>query len=141
MESTSLLSTGLAQASDGRLVFQSLYNPSVVERSPSPQTAKIRQAAQEFESILLHSWWQSMTESFGSPFDLEGDSAAESLGDWGLQAMSSAIAASGGIGIARMLLEKLHLEPAHQNSPTTGTKPLPDGTEDGTSRSPLQHIR
>ena len=142
MESSSLPTVGVVQASDGSLFAQGPLNkPAVSGQSPSAQTSRVRQAAQEFESILLHSWWQSMTESFGNPFEMEGDPAAESFGDLGLQAMSSAIAASGGIGLARMLLEKLHLEAAANNTPTIGTSPSPGDSENGTIRSPLKYTR
>ncbi len=79
------------------------------------QHMKLRHAAQEFEAILINSWWQSMKESFSSLADSEEEPAHGTLEDWSMQAMSSAIAASGGVGLGNMLVHQL--EPAAASSP------------------------
>ena len=69
---------------------------------------KLHQAAQEFESILLASLWRSMQDG---PFALPGSSSGSARGalqEWGMMAVSSALAASGALGIAQLILR--HLE-------------------------------
>ncbi len=80
------------------------------EATESLGSAKLRKAAQDFESILIHTWWRSMKESFASSSEVEQDPAHGTLEDLSMQAMSTALAASGGLGIARMLIHAM--EPA-----------------------------
>ena len=77
------------------------------EATESLGSAKLRKAAQDFESILIHTWWRSMTESFASSSEEGQDPAHGTLEDLSMQAMSTALAASGGMGIARMLIHAM----------------------------------
>ena len=70
--------------------------------------AKLRQAVGEFESMLLSSFWKSMKSSFAADGDESSDPAHESLEDWGIQAMSTAVGKAGGLGLGKMILK--HLE-------------------------------
>ena len=85
---------------------------------------KLRKATQDFEAILLSSWWQSMQESFPGSLDDDGKPAHGMLQEWSIQVMSSTLAAAGGLGIARLLYR--HLEPRL----TTG-QPTIGGGEEG----------
>ena len=67
---------------------------------PSP---KLKKAAQDFEAILLSGWLEKMQESFVSP-DQGEDPAHSTLASMGTEAVASALAARGGIGIARMIV-------------------------------------
>ena len=58
-----------------------------------------------------------MQGSFFDSSQEDGESSGEILGDLGLQAMSSAIAASGGLGLARLLLQEWQLEPPPRQGP------------------------
>jgi Rod binding domain-containing protein len=69
--------------------------------APSPKLVK---AAQEFESILLSSWLEKLQASFTGPND-GSDAAHDTLASMGTQAIASALAARGGIGMAKMLLQ------------------------------------
>jgi Rod binding domain-containing protein len=76
----------------------------------SPDHAKLRKAAGEFESILLASMWKSMKKSFGDDdSDNSTDPAHGTLEDWGIEVMSDAVGKAGGMGIGNMILK--HLEP------------------------------
>jgi Rod binding domain-containing protein len=77
-------------------------------RSSSPEVAKLRKAAGEFESMLFQSLWKSMKDTFSNQDD-ETDPTLESFDDWGMQALSNAVGNSGGLGIKNMILK--HLEP------------------------------
>ncbi len=76
----------------------------------NPGDAKLRKAAQDFEAILIQNLWGSMKESFASSSEEDQDPARKTLEDLSIQAMSTALAASGGLGIARMLIHAM--EPA-----------------------------
>jgi Rod binding domain-containing protein len=84
----------------------------------SPEAHKLRKSTQEFEAMLVSSWWQEMQNSFHDP-DEEQEAGSDTLQQIGFQSMATAMAASGGIGLARMVFH--HLAPALEHS-----KP-PDG--------------
>jgi Rod binding domain-containing protein len=78
----------------------------------TPADHKLRQAAGEFEGMLLSSLWKSMKSTFASSDDDSDDStdpAHDSLDDMSIQAMSSAVGKAGGLGLAKLILK--HLEP------------------------------
>ena len=65
---------------------------------------KLTKAAQEFEAILLSNWLEKLQESFAGQDD-GSDPAHSTLASMGTQAIASALAARGGIGIAKLLLQ------------------------------------
>lgn len=69
--------------------------------APSPKLVK---AAQDFESMLLSSWLEKLEASFTGPND-GSDPAHDTLASMGTQAIASALAARGGIGLAKVLLQ------------------------------------
>jgi Rod binding domain-containing protein len=76
----------------------------------SPAALKLRRAAAEFESLLISNLWKSMKSTFADPSEDESlDPSHEALADWGIQAMSGAVANAGGFGIGALILK--HLEP------------------------------
>lgn len=70
-----------------------------------PQT-KLQKAAQEFEAILLQDWMEKMNHSFLGSDDSQ-DAAHDTISSLGTQAVCSALAARGGVGIARMIVRQL----------------------------------
>ena len=74
------------------------------------EKSRLRKAAQDFEGILLASLWKSMQKSSFKSKDQGFLGGGETIQDWGLHVMASSLAASGGMGIARMLIREL--EPA-----------------------------
>jgi Rod binding domain-containing protein len=70
---------------------------------------KLRQAAGEFESMLLSNLWKSMKSSFEGEETEFSDPAHGALDDWSMQAMCGAVGNAGGLGISKMILK--HLEP------------------------------
>jgi Rod binding domain-containing protein len=76
----------------------------------TPEHHKIAKAAKEFEGLLMSALWKSMGEDMKGPTD--SDPINASFTDMGIQAVSSAMAASGGIGIGRMLLKTLEKQQA-----------------------------
>ena len=72
----------------------------------SPPASKLTKAAQEFEAVLLQSWLEKMNQSFIGASESQ-DAAHDTVSSLGTQAIAVALAARGGIGIARMLLRQL----------------------------------
>ena len=91
------------------------------EAGTAQPSAKLKKAAQEFESILLANWLEKMQHSFVGSSDSQ-DPAHKTLGSLGTQAVASALAARGGIGIARLLLRQLQPKDTH-HLPAEGVSP------------------
>ncbi len=81
-----------------------------LQGNAGPEKSRLRKAAEEFEGILLASLWKSMQESIFKSKEQGFLGGGETLQDWGIHVMASSLAASGGMGIARMLIQEL--EPA-----------------------------
>jgi Rod binding domain-containing protein len=91
----------------------------------------LRQAAGEFESILLASLWKSMKGSFASPEDDSSDPAHETLDGLGVQSMCTAVGKAGGLGLGKLILK--HLEPmlddSHNGNASKLRKALPPSAD------------
>ena len=81
-----------------------------VAQPESPEQRKLKKAASDFEAMLLDKWWSSMKQS-GLGSDDGSDPGHDTLDEMGMQAMSSAVAARGGLGIASMLVHSLLSNP------------------------------
>jgi Rod binding domain-containing protein len=102
--------------------------------SAANQTAaKLRKSAQEFEAILLQSWLEKMNQSFVGSSESQ-DPAHDTVSSLGTQAIASALAARGGIGIARMLLRQLQPKPDVQVKDSGELVPPDSGLPKQTSR-------
>ncbi|HVA65095.1 MAG TPA: hypothetical protein VNF74_15325, partial [Terriglobales bacterium] len=66
------------------------------------QAHKLYQAADQFEGLLISTLWKTMQDDPLTGSD-DSDPSAGTVQGLGLQAMSTALAASGGLGIARMI--------------------------------------
>ncbi len=86
-----------------------LRHAHAAKAQETPDERKLRQAAGQFESMLLSSLWKSMKGSFASDDSDYSDPAHETLDDFGLQAMCGAVGKAGGLGIANLIVK--HLEP------------------------------
>lgn len=72
---------------------------------------KIEKSAREFESMLLSNWLQQAEQSMASvpgADDDEDAGAREQMMSLGVQSLATAMTASGGIGIAKMIAKALH---------------------------------
>ncbi len=90
--------------------------------SDTPRSQKLRQAAAEFEGMLLSTLWKSMKSTFSTPDDDSSDPAHETLDDMSIQSMSNAVGKAGGLGLGKLILK--HLEPMLANSQNQ-TVPIP----------------
>lgn len=83
--------------------------------SQEAQLRKLKKAATQFEAMLLEKWWSAMKKSgFGN--DNDGDPGQGTLDNMGMQAMSTAVASAGGIGIAAMLVRSVQGELAAESA-------------------------
>ena len=80
--------------------------------SPSP---KLVRSAQQFEAALLSHWLEKMNQSFAAT-EPDSDPAHDTLSGLGTEAIASAIAERGGIGIAAMILKHLASKPEDNSS-------------------------
>src|SRR5580658_4968996 len=90
-----------------------------LQGSGSKDDAKIDKSAQDFESMLLSTWLQQAEQSMGSVPGAEDDDDAgqrDQMMSLGVQALSTSLAASGGIGIGKMIAKALHATADRQNA-------------------------
>lgn len=73
--------------------------------------AQIQKGAREFEAMLLTNWLQQAEQSMATVPGAEDDEDAqgrEQMMSLGVQSLAGSLAASGGIGIAPMIVKALH---------------------------------
>jgi flagellar protein FlgJ len=91
--------------------------PSIVPDKDAAQHAKLVDAAQQFEGLLLQEMLKSMQTGKDSDNSDSGDDAGEGSNDtlrsFGTEAVAHAIAKGGGVGIARQVVAKVTIEHAH----------------------------
>lgn len=73
--------------------------------------AALRKRAAEFEGILLAQILEKVSEAYRVPGADDADSAGESLHSLATSALGNGLAASGGVGIAEMLVRSLKSSP------------------------------
>ena len=89
-----------------------------------PGAGKLAKAAQEFEAILLASWLEKMNQGFVGTEENQ-DAAHDTVSSLGTEAIASALAARGGIGLARMLVRQLLPASAHSAATAASESPQP----------------
>lgn len=95
--------------------------------------AKIEKGAKEFEAVLMGSWLQQAEQSFATVpgTDDEKDPGADQMMSLGIQSLSTAMAASGGIGIAKMISKAMHATADKANAVAMDVKPGQTAAENG----------
>lgn len=79
--------------------------------------ARIEKGAKEFESMLLSTWLQQAEKSMATVPGAEDDEdagARDQMMSLGVQSLSSALVASGGIGIASMITKAMRADSQKQ---------------------------
>ncbi len=115
--------SGILQSREDRMIQQM--------KSPAGPTddAKIDKGAMEFEAILVGSWLQQAEQSFATVpgADDDQDSGREQMMSLGVQTLSTSLAASGGIGIGKMIAKAMHANAekasGHGDPPPTAPEP------------------
>jgi peptidoglycan hydrolase FlgJ len=91
------------------VLFSSSTASAPPAQSANDSPEKIRQAAKEFEGLLLGEMLKSARESAGSLTgnDEDDEDANSTVLEMGEQQFAQALAASGGLGIAKMVIAGL----------------------------------
>jgi Rod binding domain-containing protein len=91
------------------LISTSLNPPVALGSSHQDNPAKIRHSATDFEAMLLAQMLRSAREAGGGGISGDGEEndANSSLVEMGEQQFAQALAASGGLGIAKMVVAGL----------------------------------
>jgi Rod binding domain-containing protein len=97
------------------LMMQQLKSPD-----GSSDDKKIEKGAKEFEAILVGSWLQQAEQSFATVpgADDDEDPGASQMMSLGVQQLSTSMAASGGIGIGKMIAKAMHANADKANAKT-----------------------
>ena len=87
---------------------------SQAAENTAPNHRKLAEAAQQFEGMLLQEMLKPMREhGFGQEEDdskQEGSGFADTLSSYGTEAVATAISKSGGLGIAKRVIEDVERE-------------------------------
>ncbi len=104
-----------ASQSDADRLIQGTRSSKTVTDS-----AKIEKGAKEFESVLVGSWLQQAEQSFATvPGADEGqDVGRDSMMSLGVQTLATSMAATGGIGISKMVAKAMHAAAAKADGQT-----------------------
>jgi Rod binding domain-containing protein len=96
--------TSMLQQREDQMIQQ-----AQLPKGPSDD-AKIEKGAREFEAILVGSWLQQAEQSFATVpgTDADQDPGGEQMMSLGVQQLATSIAASGGIGIGKMIAKAMH---------------------------------
>jgi Rod binding domain-containing protein len=74
-------------------------------------SAKIDKGAKEFEAVLVGSWLQQAEQTFATipgADDDNQDVGKDSMMSFGVQSLATSLAASGGLGIGKMIAKAMH---------------------------------
>jgi Rod binding domain-containing protein len=108
--------TSMLQLSEDRMLQGLKSSKTAVD------SAKIDKGAKEFEAILVGSWLQQAEQSFATvpgTDDEDQDVGRDSMMSLGVQTLATSLAASGGIGIGKMVAKAMH-EAADKADAQTG---------------------
>jgi Rod binding domain-containing protein len=110
------------------LMMKQLQSP----KAPSDD-AKIEKGSREFEAILMGSWLQQAEESFATVpgTDEDEDPGKGQMMSLGVQQLATSLAASGGIGIGKMIAKAMHA-----NAEKANTKAVEPAKETGVAGKP-----
>jgi|ERR1700728_106525 Rod binding domain-containing protein len=143
MASSSLTGSLVSQAQSSLLEAQ---QERMVQQLKSQQgtanDGKIEKSAQEFESMLLSNWLQQAEQSMATVPGAEDDEDApgrDQMMSLGVQQLANSLAASGGIGIGKMIAKALH-KAAEQPATPTATPATVSAASPGTGPGEARKI-
>lgn len=102
---------------------------------------KLKKASVQFESMLVSSLWKDMEKTFGQ--DDSDQPGFDTMQDMGLRAMTTALAASGGIGIAKMIdkqVEKQQAAAVQQNNGAQGAPVSRSQVAEKAAHTPIEPL-
>ncbi len=126
-------SSGLGSLGASTNLLQ-LQEARIVQKGAAPKQmtddAKIDKSAQQFEAILVGTWLNEAQQSFANVpgGDTDRDAGGDQMMSMGVQSLSTALAASGGLGIGKMIAKAMHAaadrEKAGVSASAKPTEPL-----------------
>ena len=83
--------------------------PGTAPAAPAPKDdpAKVKDAARQFEALLISQMMKSMSDSEGGWLGTDADDAASSAMEYGQEMFAQAMAARGGLGLANLIVQGL----------------------------------
>lgn len=105
------------------MIIQNMTTPSAPVRTPETGNSKLVNAAQQFEGMLLQELLKPMRSSDEQNYwsgDTDSDSGTDTINSFGVEAMATAISKSGGLGIARKVIQQVSAE--HEKGQRTTRK-------------------
>ncbi len=90
--------------------------------SADPQTAKLKDGAQQFEAMLLGEMLKPLHFGSAGGEGEQDDSASGTVESFGVEALSKSIAKGGGFGIARQIIRQVTAEQEARQGSDGGTK-------------------
>jgi Rod binding domain-containing protein len=103
--------------------------------------AKIDKGAKEFEAVLVGSWLQQAEQSFATipgADDDNQDVGKDSMMSFGVQSLASSMAASGALGIGKMIAKAMHA--AADKADKTAPDPEPNAGPNSTPKASKQGV-
>jgi Rod binding domain-containing protein len=104
--------------STGNLAASQALTTTPAVKTDSP--AKIKDAAQQFESLLIAQILHTAHESGSGWLGSGSDSSSDSLGDFAEQQLAAVMAKNGGLGLAKMIAEGLERKNNSYEPPASG---------------------
>lgn len=112
--------SNLLQSQESRMLRQ------LQGQQASGSDGKIEKSATEFESMLLSNWLQQAEQSMATVPGAEDDEDAagrDQMMSLGVQSLAGGLAATGGIGIGKMIAQALHHEADKSKAAEAGEHP------------------
>jgi Rod binding domain-containing protein len=112
--------TSILQSSEDRMM------QGIQSSRSETDAAKIDKGAKEFEAVLVGSWLQQAEQSFATVPGADDDNqdvGKDSMMSFGVQSLATSMAATGGIGIGKMVAKAMHAaaEKAEAQNPASAT--------------------
>ena len=82
-------------------------SPQSAAESASPTPEKVKDAARQFEALLIGQMLKSIKDSQGGWFGTGEDEASSSAMEYAQEMFAQSLSASGGLGLARMVVAGL----------------------------------
>jgi len=105
------------------MIIQNISTPSVPVQNSGTVDPKLVNAAQQFEGMLLQELLKPLRSNDEQNYwsgDTDSDSGADMINSFGVEAVATAISKSGGLGIARKVIEQVTAE--HEKNHRTARK-------------------
>ena len=108
------MQTSIQQAQEDRMIR------GVNSAVSASDTEKIDKGSKEFEAVLLGSWLQQAEQSFATVpgTDEDKDAGGGQMMSLGVQSLATSMAASGGLGIGKMIAKAMHVNAEKANALT-----------------------